>query len=229
MKKMLLWFKNTCYMYTPCPTNLLLLIVNKTLMGSDTVASVFHIPFKMRQLLMNLGKVHYRRCHPCDTMVVPYCLPLLCMYRCHINFEVARAAHLFQYMFKYIHKGISSLTSMVINHSSPFLGPDTAKVHIKHSDAVVDEIEDFWQARYLSTGEAAWQILGFCLTTKDPAVTALPVHAPHSLLHLQYSHVDHQSSPMSKLDHYFIHPQGFFFDENLNCTSFDDLTYAEYY
>ena len=151
------------------------------------------------------------------------------MYRCHINFEVASAAHLFQYMFKYIHKGISSLTSMVINHSSPFLGPDTAKVHIKHSDAVVDEIEDFWQARYLSTGEAAWQILGFCLTTKDPAVTALPVHAPHSLLHLQYSHVDHQSSPMSKLDHYFIHPQGFFFDENLNCTSFDDLTYAEYY
>jgi hypothetical protein len=39
-------------------------------------------------------------------MIVPYCLPLLHAFQCHrVNVEVAGSSHLFQYLFKYIHKG----------------------------------------------------------------------------------------------------------------------------
>lgn len=51
------------------------------------------------------GHVQYRRRRPADAMVVPYNLQLLRMFRCHINVEVASAAQIYQYMFKYIHKG----------------------------------------------------------------------------------------------------------------------------
>ena len=66
-------------------------------------------------------------------------------------------------------------------------GPDGAKVRMTQSNAVIDEIEDFWHARYLSAGEAAWRILGFHLTSKEPAITALPVHVPDAIHHHQYS------------------------------------------
>ena len=51
------------------------------------------------------GRAHYRRRKPNDKMVVPHCLPLLRKFQCHLNFEVANSSHLFQYLFKYIHKG----------------------------------------------------------------------------------------------------------------------------
>lgn len=53
------------------------------------------------------GRVHYRRRRPGDEMVVPYCLPLLRKYQCHLNFEVANTSHIFQYLFKYIKKGMT--------------------------------------------------------------------------------------------------------------------------
>ena len=67
----------------------------------------FHYPQRLQDTttINFTGKVHYQHRKAGDEMVVPYCLPLLHMYQCHINFEVASAAHLFQYMFKYIHKG----------------------------------------------------------------------------------------------------------------------------
>lgn len=56
------------------------------------------------------GRVHYRRRKPGDEWVVPHCLPLLKKFQCHINLEVASTSHLFQYIFKYIHK--SSYTTL---------------------------------------------------------------------------------------------------------------------
>jgi len=51
------------------------------------------------------GRVLYRRGQE-DSFVVPHCLPLLRKFNCHINMEIAGCGHLFQYLFKYIHKGI---------------------------------------------------------------------------------------------------------------------------
>lgn len=190
----------------------------------------FHYPqpLQVETMVDDCGKVHYR-CRKCgDDMVVPYCMPLLCTYQCHINFEVASATQLFQYIFKYIHKG-DHLLLLLFPLSFSLLGPDGARVQIRDSNTPVDEIDDFWQARYLSAGEAAWRILSFHLTTKDPAISALPVDTLHSIHHTQYSCRRSTSSTMSKLDRYFFRPQGIFFDEAHVPMSFEDLTYAEYF
>ena len=62
------------------------------------------------------GRVQYRRRHNADCWVVPHCLPLLRKFRCHMNFEAASSSHLFQYLFKYIHKGkfLSQIVSSII-------------------------------------------------------------------------------------------------------------------
>lgn len=40
-----------------------------------------------------------------DAFVVPHCLPLIRKFKCHMNMEIAGCGQLFQYLFKYIHKG----------------------------------------------------------------------------------------------------------------------------
>ena len=70
------------------------------------------------------GRVYYRRRHPGDEMVVPYCLPLLRAFNCHINVEVANSSHLFQYIFKYIHKGMYTFR---LNEPSWKLTPNRAR------------------------------------------------------------------------------------------------------
>ena len=78
--------------------------------GEDGVRSCrFHYPHPLQPttLIDIEGRVHYRRRNPDDEWVVPHCLPLLQKFQCHLNFEVANSSHLFQYLFKYIHKGTS--------------------------------------------------------------------------------------------------------------------------
>lgn len=52
------------------------------------------------------GWIHYRQRKEGDQWVVAHCLPLLRAFNCHMNMEAANTSHLFQYLFKYIHKGI---------------------------------------------------------------------------------------------------------------------------
>jgi hypothetical protein len=69
----------------------------------------FHYPQRLQAhtIIDSDGRVHYRRRHPGDEWIVPYCLPLLRQFECHINFEVCCTSHIFQYLFKYIQKGIT--------------------------------------------------------------------------------------------------------------------------
>ena len=53
------------------------------------------------------NRVLYRRDED-DALVVPHCLPLLRKYQSHMNMEVAGCGQLFQYLFKYVHKGMLS-------------------------------------------------------------------------------------------------------------------------
>ena len=68
----------------------------------------FHYPkpLQSQTTIDTEGRVHYRRKTTDDQWIVPYCLPLLRAFQCHINFEACSTSLLFQYIFKYIHKGM---------------------------------------------------------------------------------------------------------------------------
>ena len=176
------------------------------------------------------GRIHYRRRKAGDEMIVPHCLPLLRTFQCHINFEVANTSHIFQYLFKYIHKGIPSIIC-TIALLLKLLGPDHARYRVQdpNPDNTINEIDDYWDARYLSAGEATWRILGFHVTKKDPTVTSLPVHLPESRLNHQYLRTNDTASTLSLLNRYFQRPVGYFTNTSGIHRTFSDLTYAEYF
>lgn len=149
-------------------------------------------------------------------MIIPHSLPLLQQFKCHLNFEIMGTSHIFQYLFKYIHKG-----------------PDYARYNLHVADTPagdpIDEIQDYWNGRYLSAGEAVWRILGYHITHKEPAVTALPVHLPTSRSHYQYHGTSGPRSTLSLLERYFLRPTGAFHDNRGILRYFDELTYIEYF
>ena len=147
--------------------------------------------------------------------VVAHCLELLRKFGCHINFEAANTSHIFSYLFKYIHKGTDKASFFIESEDNP--------------DAIFDKIKLFWTGRYLSAGEAAWRILGFHITRKDPSVTCLPIHLPTSTRHHQYFRKNGDTSTMSQLDRYFHRPTGLFRDRHNVVRRFSDLRYEEYY
>ena len=169
-----------------------------------------------------------------DAFVVPYCLPLIRKFQCHMNMEIAGCGQLFQYLFKYIHKGIIEyvFANYRVN-TAIIIGPDQAKfrVHVQDdgstNEETIDEIQEYWRGRYLSAPEATWRILGYNITQKTPAVTALPVHLPGSLHHQRY-YRSNPSLTLSNLEHYFARPKGTFLD-GTNERDFKDLCYTEYF
>ena len=112
-----------------------------------------------------------------------------------------------------------------------YAGPDHAKyrVHIgDENEDPIDEIDDYWKARYLTAGEATWRILGYNITKMKPAVTAISIHGPSSHSNHQYHRRDQNSSTLSTLDHYFLRPHTLF-TIGTNVRDFANLTYTEYY
>ncbi len=110
-------------------------------------------------------------------------------------------------------------------HSRRKTGPAYTTYNIQNDvKPVVDEIREYWNARYLSAGEATWRILGFHISHKEPAVTALPIHLSTNNYHRRYT----DSNSMSMLEHYFSRPHCTF-EHNGQQKHFDDLLYAEYF
>lgn len=181
------------------------------------------------------GRVSYRRRKPEDSNVVPHCLPLLRKFRCHINVEAASSSHLFQYLFKYIHKGIYRMFLYSLHHLiNHLLGPDRTRFRIATTSGSagerVDEIEEYYSARYLSAMEATWRILGFHITLKDPGVSSLPIHLPSSTSHHQYARNSgtHNQS-LSLLERYFLRPPGVFTGPDGILRNFESMSYTDYF
>ena len=110
------------------------------------------------------------------------------------------------------------------------LGLDCAcyRVHDGEAEETVDEIEEYWNACYLSTGEAAWCILGYTITKKEPSVTPVSAHLSDKQSNRQYHRRENDLSAMSTLNHYFCCPSGSFIYQGHN-HRFQDLTYVEYF
>ena len=94
-------------------------------------------------------------------------------------------------------------------------------------DVPVDEINDYWNGRYLSSGEAVWRILGFNITKKEPSVTTMSVHLVNDRTFVQY-HRNGGSNSLSNLQHYFLRPLGSFIHNDV-VRRFEDLTFIEYF
>ncbi|KAI3821177.1 hypothetical protein L1987_08736 [Smallanthus sonchifolius] len=99
--------------------------------------------------------------------VVPYNKLLLKRYQAHINVEWCNQAGSIKYLFKYINKG-----------------PDRATLLLEQSNKeddnneVVDEIQEYYDCRYLSACEATWRIFSFDIHYRTPSVMRLPFHLP---------------------------------------------------
>jgi hypothetical protein len=82
--------------------------------------------------------------------------------------------------------------------------------HGQANPEAIDEIDDYWNARYLSAGEASWRILGFHIAKKYPAVSPLPIHLPGSNTNRQYARKAGLAPTLSQLERYFLRPRGTF-------------------
>jgi hypothetical protein len=92
----------------------------------------------------------------------------------------------------------------------------------------INELNDYWQARYLTATEAVWRIFGFNITSKYPSVSPLPVHIPSSRRHIQFFRRNETAQSMSLLLRYFYRPQGEFTEGN-ETLNFETLKYTDYF
>jgi hypothetical protein len=104
--------------------------------------------------------------------VVPYNMPLLKKYNAHINVEWCNKSNMIKYLFKYVTKGSDRAKvyfEVTAKTSNASLGPEMAPLN---------EIQEYIDARYLSTCEALWRIFEFDIHFRMPPVERLTVHLP---------------------------------------------------
>lgn len=154
----------------------------------------FPHPLQPTTTIDEFGRVHWRRRFEEDKWVVPYCKPLIDFADCHFHFDVVYTAKVFSYLYKYLYKGPDRTFFGVQDHDDT--GPAQPQP--------VNEVNDYQKARYLSAPEAAWRILNFEITRKEPSVQSLPVHLPGQNTP-QFRHDGNRSST-SLLDRYFLRP-----------------------
>jgi len=104
------------------------------------------------------GCVIYRRREERDRTVVPYSAALCLAYNAHINVEIAHTIKIIKYLHKYIRKG-----------------RDKMAVAVLAEGAVVDELTEYQQSRYVSASEAIYRVLEYDLNCSEPGVTRLQV------------------------------------------------------
>ena len=147
-------------------------------------------------------RVRYRR-GPGDAWIVPYSPPLLLLWDGHINVEAIFTVDVFLYIYKYL-----------------FKGSDHATFTLQHDNEQHDAIQDYIQARYVSTCEAAWRIFGFNISHQYPSVCRLSVHEPgRNPIQYPFS-TNKPPSESSTLIRYFIRPLD---------PIFDPILYTDFY
>lgn len=104
-----------------------------------------------------------------NQLVVPYNRDLLVKYQCHINIEICSHAWSVKYLFKYCLKGPDHATVEVRGRR---------KSNMNSKDDPVDEIQQYFDGRYICGAEAAYRIFGFEIHHRTISVERLPFHLP---------------------------------------------------
>ena len=156
----------------------------------------FPQPVRPQTVVDEYGRVKYRRRSEQDAWITSYIPALLRLLQCHIHVDVCFTANVVLYLYKYLYKG-----------------PDTTKFNIIEGEAIPrrSEIDDYQNARYLSSTEAAWRILRYHITTNSPSVIAIGIHLPDQQLG-QMIRTASIASSVTKLMIYLHRPQAPEFD-----------------
>ncbi|XP_031108407.1 uncharacterized protein LOC116012872 [Ipomoea triloba] len=114
------------------------------------------------------GRIVLKNGIPLDNRyVVPHNRELLLKYRAHINVEWCNQSRPIKYLFKYINKGHDRVTAEFCKSNTD-----------KENGKVVDEINMYYDCRYISPCEAAWRLFGFDIQLRAPSVERLSFHLP---------------------------------------------------
>ncbi|WVZ82292.1 hypothetical protein U9M48_029572 [Paspalum notatum var. saurae] len=111
--------------------------------------------------------------------VVPYNMHLLKKYNAHINVEWCNKSNMIKYLFKYVTKGSDRARlyfEVIAKTSNGSPGPQLAPPN---------EIQEYIDARYLSSCEALWRAFEYDIHFRVPPVERLSVHLP-GLNHVRY-------------------------------------------
>ncbi|XP_019184562.1 PREDICTED: uncharacterized protein LOC109179508 [Ipomoea nil] len=100
--------------------------------------------------------------------VVPHNRHLLLKYKAHINVEWCNQSRSIKYLFKYVNKGHDMVTAEFYKTSND---SDVGKS--------VDEINMYYDCRYISPCEAVWRLFGFDIQLRAPSVERLSFHLPN--------------------------------------------------
>ncbi|XP_025621484.1 uncharacterized protein [Arachis hypogaea] len=139
----------------------------------------YPIPFREKTAIDNAGFPKYKRSDNArstskrnvnldNRFIVPCKATLLLKYGCHINVEYTYQTSAIKYLFRYVHKGNDRVTA------SFFQSHDSA-----NSVVTVDEIQNYYDCRYISACEASWRLFGFEIQFKEANVIHLPFHLPN--------------------------------------------------
>jgi hypothetical protein len=146
-------------------------------MKNDKCSKNFPKTFQDETIIDNFGFTIYRRRDDGRSVlknsirldnksVVPHNMSLLKKYNAHINVEWCNKTNMIKYLFKYINKGSDrakvyfEITAKTPNASpGPHLAPP-------------NEIQEYIDARYLSTCEAVWRILEFDIHYRTPSASS---------------------------------------------------------
>ena len=147
---------NSCMVDGECKNHYPRRFCSKTMQGNDA--------YPLYRRRDDKRQVQVRNKMLDNRWVVPHNPYLLTRYNCHFNVEICSGLKAVKYLYKYIYKG-----------------HDRVAVHIAFGDGenVVDEIQQFQDARWVSAQESMWRIYEFNLNEMYPAVTNLQLHLPN--------------------------------------------------
>ncbi|XP_019163439.1 PREDICTED: uncharacterized protein LOC109159782 [Ipomoea nil] len=97
--------------------------------------------------------------------VVPHNRYLLLKYKAHINVEWCNQSRSIKYLFKYVNKGHDRVTAEFYKRCND-----------EENDKAIDEINMYYDCRYISPCEAVWRLFGFDIQLRAPSVERLSFH-----------------------------------------------------
>lgn len=139
---------------------------------------------------------------------------LLLKYGAHINVEWCNQSRSIKYLFKYVNKGNDRVTAAFSQSMN------------EEDSSNIDEINMYYDCRYISSCEAAWRILEFPIHHREPPVERLAFHLQdeQNVIFSDDDPIDAVANRPRVRESMFLS----WFEANKRFTEARELTYAEF-